>query len=644
MNQRISEKIRPMDSPPEIATYSIEQALRQVTLADGHTRVYENCHIRLHTLTPPEIAELQSIALYAANNVFGELDQVDQKLRETVGCGINSADKLYVINGQPVGVPVIEVENGKRIIVDGLHRCLRSLKNNETLTVAEIAGVEEKYRLPFVSIPIHEVALVTHIPEKKRILTDQNLSPEQVRSLYRNFGIFGSNHRDESSLFRNSVPWELHQIRRNEDEMKLWTSITKSLKDFAPPLPSMLTKPPLRIMVSPEGHIFNRDNTIRGFGKPGELDYPFASCTFTTIWYSSSDFYRRATPAMGRGEALLVNKEHWQQRCTKLVLLSSNKNFTEIVDPLCLDDKPSVSVPEVSDNYVSSVSVGSSTYAVFEKANISFDSCFDSRGNIILGLAPCTLVGINQHQVLNAYELHWAEKPIETSHKHSGPTLFLSPDVYQLAKLSVSRTSASMSNISQQIVSRLDDTQWFGTTQETPPKFIASPSQAAAYEHKINDSTEWAGQVSPTDFLELLSEGQIVHLPTITAECVGLLQQGTLAVDHDIGESYVTLQKRESPLGDIYVLPELPLECNKSANSMKTPSHKQRMDVSFTLLQTNLEIINKCSSSGELVQMKLSNLLRLLTNSEDRLPFDIESLGHIFSALAISGGLQLAQS
>jgi len=422
--------------------------------------------------------------------------------------------------------------------------------------------------------------------------------------------------------------------------MEHWQEIENKLRQFAPPLPSMLTKPDIRIMVDADGQIHGRDNHIAEFSQIQKLPYPYSKAPFTTWRMTSSDFFRRPTPAMGWGNAVLIDREYWRSHCTKMVLVT---DFIPDLDPTVLTplvDIASVKLPLVEETQIGSIDYENQPFICFQKPSSEIKIVRNYQGNLTLGLSNFTLIGINQYQAQSHYYDSWYDnKPIKTEDVAKGPVLLSSSDQLETVTLIGALTENKLVDIDNQIISRTNETQWFGRTQAEPPPQFDGPAAAAKYERKINYQTKWAGKISPTEFVRLLSEGYIVDPPTIATLCIDLLRHQQLALKPEYTQKYIVVEEKSTPLGNIFVLPTLSLEHNLAGNSMKLPSSHQRMDVSFTLLQTNPDLISKRTSNGQLKQIQISTLIDLLASSTDNLPFDLDTLAHIFSALTTSGAL-----
>jgi hypothetical protein len=103
------------------------------------------------------------------------------------------------------------------------------------------------------------------------------------------------------------------------------------------------------------------------------------------------------------------------------------------------------------------------------------------------------------------------------------------------------------------------------------------------------------------------------------------------------------METKETPYGNIYVLPTLPLNEAKTVNSMKLPTSFTRMDMSFTLTQTNTDKLSSRTSTGKLCCIRVVDLMEKMTEAHEHIPFDVETLAHVFSSLVQTGKIRIRQ-
>lgn len=627
----------------DVERSSIIDTLKQITIADGHTQIYKDCDIDILTLPPEQTSKLRAIALYALSSRSDELDVIDENLKAKTGLGIGQIDDLYIVDGQPIAPPIIEVIDGQMIIVDGLHRILRSLEKNEPITVVMVNGIASQYYLPFESVPLNVVAKVDSIPQTKRILKNFEMSTESVQKLYRNFGELGSNHRDESVLFRNTIPWEYKQVNRTRYQLKRWREISNSLKDFSPPLTSILSSPVIYPLVDGDGgNVFDRKYFFSHINSVHRSGHPVAIGSFSSVRLSTSDHYRHIVPTEVNGQVILIDRKHWNNHCTKLVNIFEYDLQLPTVNTESLRNISDINLPNTDGINLREYKNNENTFLYGSLQSRDLNFLFDSNGEVVLGLESSIFFGVLNWKICDKYShKRNGSKSISIKDSDIGPKLLDSQYNLQMVRICTGATPEVLPDVNADIISNSDHTDWYHYLTDNPlDAKVSGGNEASELENKLLEANKYVGKIDVNNYFKLLLSGGIVDIDTITAGCISLIRQNKLHLKSNYLQRYLVMEEISTPLGTINVLPTASLKSSKSINSIKLPSYR-RMDVSFTLLQTNPELLQSRTSNGKLRQIKLSELFNLLQTSSDNLPFDIETLSHVFSALATSGALEL---
>jgi len=634
--------------------------VKKITLADSFTQPYHNAQLNLVTLQPEQLEELGAIALYVLKDRLNQQGELDNLCHQEIGMSSNQVDGLYHLsNGKMISPPIVEMYGDQHnlspqdtTIIDGHHRIVSCIQNRTPLTVLTVAGVKDSLRLPFVSFSPADIAIVDDVPEQKRIISNPDLDEKDIRGLYRNLAKLGSNIRDQTHLLLPLIPWEVHQITRSSSEMEHWNEITESLKPYVPPLPSVISRPPLRIMLDSEsGEILNRDSDFDRFQFVQKTSDLYSVAPFSADHYSRSDFYGRPTPAIGEGEALLVNKEHWKKSCTKLITLTTSAEATDYqpinISDIKIEEPHSLSgVTREKFNQKTEHLNTESKFIFIDGDFVAYNT--DNENNfepdplgvvshndqIVLGLSSNTLFGINGYGVEWSYNHSWGDDKGLSTSSQDGPILLLEPDFLKLVKIEFGKTDQPLPNIKNQIIDKIEQTQWYNPSFDwNERKDSLDLQQSVALEREINQKTVWSGEVGVEQLLDLAKSGLVPDSKTITGVFINLLHSGKLELNSDYSDHVLVLEKKATPFGTILVPPSLPMSEAKTANSMKLPANKNRMDMSFTLPQTNIGKLSQRASTGELVSIDIKDFIKTISTSTSRLPFDIESLSHIFSSL-----------
>lgn len=675
---RISPEINPQEK--------LFDTVRKVTLSDGYTMPYKDARLQLVTLSSEELANLGAISVYALKDRLEKHDHLDNLCREEFGLPVNEIDSLYHFYDHKIITPPIvelysEANTSHRdslnqqntTIIDGHHRIISCIEKHQPLTVLTISKINESFRLPFVSFSPLDIAVVDDVPEKKRIVSDPSLSDEKIQKLYRNLGQLGSNIRDQTYTLQPLLAWELHQIKREPRELKQWLKLTQELEPYVPPLPSILNRPFLRIIID-GGSILNMDTIFDSVENIQPTNYdPYSLFSYISTKYRRD--YPIGYPLMREwsGEGVLVKKEFWKNHCTKLVsiippdhhsgqlsnvsevnldsyLLTPcqvpiNKEFMGEIKRITVI--PSESPNDNNDNFLAVASTEilfsniSDLKTTVDTTPVSLP-VMTNQNRVLLSLQSWNLFGINSYGVDTEYKLQYYDGgTIESSQISSGPTLLLEPDFLMLVKLDYRRPKDNFPDISNHFIHRFEQTQWYN--EATNPKSwygpISGPEQMAI-ENRINRNTIYLGEMNQNHFFDLVKSGHIPDSKSITSVFLSLLNSGQLVLDSSFADHSIILESKKTPFGIIFIPPNLSLDQAKTANSMKLPSYKNRMDMSFTLLQTNQEKLSQRTTTGDLVSINLAHLIKTLSTSTKNLPFDIESLSHIFSGLAQVGAIK----
>ncbi|MBU1117891.1 hypothetical protein KKD37_02910 [Patescibacteria group bacterium] len=657
-------------------------ALRKVTLVDGTTKPYEHATIKIVTIPPDRLADYGAIALYALQQNLESYPSLDAKCKEEIGKPLNEVDGLYQLkDGAIITPPLVEIlDSDEKVdfknsnIVDGLHRFIKCIQDHKPLTIVEISGIKSEHQLPYKSFSPLDVVITDNVPDTKRIVSATDLDANEIMGRYRNLSIFGSSHRDKSYPLLPLIPWNVHQIERADHELVAWKNLSKSLEKYVPPLPSIVSCPPIRILIDHEhGQILNRSDSVYKIHSVFPINGPYSVGILSAYHYNRMDFYGRPSLAMSTAEILLTNREKWQDSCTKLItIFSPDQSIPYEIRPTTLKDQKMDNVALVTRK----VKLPPENVNIRKESKFHFTKFVSSKGekeifltsqdplkekkpntvsntlvlssldgdNTVLRLQNNYLFGVNGFGVDLSYpKTFFDTEETSTSTLLTGPSVLSGPDFLDIINLSFGSTSETYPNIFPKIVERIDQTQWYNPSFKWDANFFDAENvnRAIELENKINRKTKHSGQVSNKELIDLFKNGLIPDSKTITAISISLLRSQHLKLNSSYTQNQLLLEKKETPFGIIFVPPSLPVSEAKTANSMKFPGRKDRMDMSFTLAQTNFHKLEMRTSSGDLCHIKLSELIEVLTTSNDFLPFDIESLSHIFSSLIQVGALEL---
>jgi hypothetical protein len=239
------------------------------------------------------------------------------------------------------------------------------------------------------------------------------------------------------------------------------------------------------------------------------------------------------------------------------------------------------------------------------------------------------------------YYSYATHKSLTANELRKGPSLFIGADFLEPSTISLCQTSEELPDVFPQIVDSVEQTSWY----KQPFEKIYNPEtlyiDITKNERRIRDETVWIGQIENQQLFNLIKSGLIPDPKTITSTSISLLQSDKLVLNPGFSEQSLVLEKKYTPYGVIFVPPSLPLSEAKTANSMKFSSSINKMDMSFTLTQTNTHKLESRTSTDQLCQVGLVEFIDILSTSKDFLPFDMESLAHIFSSLIQVGALEL---
>lgn len=173
------------------------QTVHGVETLDERKPIYKDASAHIEVVNPDT---LYPTAKYVLRENLERVNKTREVIGEAVGQDLYY-DPLFIkcrINGQRVTLapPIVEEHDGKRLIVDGIHRCFDSRMNGKRIAVVVVSGTTPPIGLP---VSWDEVKVCDTKPETASEL--RNLHPMMVddsnnlRKHFRDFSRLGSSGR-----------------------------------------------------------------------------------------------------------------------------------------------------------------------------------------------------------------------------------------------------------------------------------------------------------------------------------------------------------------------------------------------------------------------------------------------------------------
>lgn len=170
--------------------------LKEVKTLVGGVPVYKDAKIGYELVHPNS---LYPTAKYVMRENLSRVSRIRGEIKDR---DIYTTAGVVEHDGHLIGNPIVEVINGRRIIVDGLHRVYDARRNNSGIMVAVVDGVLHDYPPIGEAVSWDDVVEVSEKPLHSRQLRDLRTGVSDVSSelvkLFRDFSILGSTGRRPS--------------------------------------------------------------------------------------------------------------------------------------------------------------------------------------------------------------------------------------------------------------------------------------------------------------------------------------------------------------------------------------------------------------------------------------------------------------
>jgi len=168
--------------------------VRETKILDKEVPIYKNAEIVLKVFNP---GDARPLAKYVLSNRLEQLGHLGLGFSK-YGIDIFDLDRIVEVGKSKIAPPVVEysVDDGRDVIVDGIHRFFLARGGNRNIKCIYVRGVHPDY--PTISLPIswqnvRVVKEIPKLPQERRDLRQGIPNLDRViKNYFRDFSALGS--------------------------------------------------------------------------------------------------------------------------------------------------------------------------------------------------------------------------------------------------------------------------------------------------------------------------------------------------------------------------------------------------------------------------------------------------------------------